>query len=63
MIENETKLSVETLACTIHQVYQEEAKRQGDVRHSDDYHTLPENVKAYDRAIARFILENFEEKR
>ena len=57
------EMRLEALAYVIHRVYQAEAKRQGDVRHSDDYHALPENVKDYDRAIARFILDHFVEKK
>lgn len=34
-----------------------EAKRQGDVRHKDKYQDLPENIKEFDRVLARFILE------
>ena len=33
-----------------------EATRQGDVRHAEDYNDLPENIKEFDRALARFIL-------
>jgi hypothetical protein len=43
-------LEVETLTRTFHAIYQEEAKRQGDVRHGDAYDRLPENVKEFDRA-------------
>ena len=50
---------IECLAERIHVVYQAEAKRQDDVRHVDSYHHLPERVKMYDRAIARFILRGW----
>lgn len=47
---------IEKLSAEIHTLYQAEAKRQGDVRHHDDYEVLPENIKEFDRVIARFIL-------
>lgn len=47
---------VEKLAAKIHEVYQIEAKRQGDVRHADKYSDLPENVKEFDRVLARHVL-------
>ena len=50
-------MNVERLARAIHSAYQDEARRQGDVRYSDDYDSLPENIKEYDRAIARLIIE------
>ena len=49
----------ESLARKFHEVYQQEAKRQGDVRHKDDYDDLPENIKEFDRVLARFVLANF----
>lgn len=48
---------VEELSEILHFVYQTEAKRQGDVRHSDEYGDLPEHTKEYDRVLARYILE------
>jgi hypothetical protein len=47
---------VEQLAREFHEVYQREAKRQGDVRHHDDYDALSENVKEFDRALARHVI-------
>jgi hypothetical protein len=47
---------VEQLAASFHEVYQAEANRQGDVRHPNDYNELPENIKDYDRALARFVI-------
>ena len=41
----------ELLAAQVHAVYQKEARRQGDVRHPDNYEDLPENVKEFDRVI------------
>src|SRR5574343_721684 len=34
-------------------------KRQGDVRHKDAYADLPENIKEYDRVLARYVLAMF----
>lgn len=48
----------EKLSERIHEVYQKEAKRQDDVRHVDDYTSLSEDVKDFDRALAAFILNN-----
>jgi hypothetical protein len=48
---------VEDLAAKLHTLYQLEAKRQGDVRHHDDYAQLAENTKAFHRVLARFILK------
>jgi hypothetical protein len=48
---------LEQLAAELHWVYQREAKRQGDVRHKDNYADLPENVKQFDRVLAKFVLE------
>jgi hypothetical protein len=53
------KWTEESLARKLHQIYQDEAKRQGDVRHHDSYDQLAENVKEFDRVLARFILANF----
>lgn len=50
---------VEVLAREFHNVYQDEAKRQGDVRHHDDYDDLAENIKEFDRVLARYVLLNF----
>jgi len=50
------KTPLEELARKLHAVYQVEAKRQGDVRHHDDYDALPEHVKEFDRVLAAFIL-------
>ena len=48
---------IENLAREFHEVYQREAKRQGDVRHKDNYDELPENIKEFDRALARYVLD------
>lgn len=49
---------MEPLSATLHAVYQREARRQGEGRHPDDYETLPEHTKEYDRVLARFILHH-----
>jgi hypothetical protein len=49
--------TVEELAARLHNVYQEEAKRQGDPRHADSYDLLPERIKEFDRVLARYILQ------
>lgn len=46
---------VEELSAILHAIYQKEARRQGDVRHHDDHKDLPENIKEFDRVLARFI--------
>lgn len=48
---------VEELAAQFHDIYQQEAKRQGDVRHKDAYTELPENVKEFDRVLARHVIQ------
>jgi hypothetical protein len=48
---------VEDLSAKLHTLYQLEAKRQGDVRHHDDYAQLAENTKEFHRVLARFILK------
>jgi hypothetical protein len=53
---------IEKLSSILHDIYQEEAKRQAKeldkpVRHWDDYYKLEENIKEYDRVLARYILE------
>ncbi len=50
--------AVEALSRKFHEVYQEEAKRQGDVRHEDRYEDLSEEVKEFDRVLARYVLDN-----
>jgi RNA polymerase-binding transcription factor DksA len=51
-----TREIIEELAASLHEVYMKESTRQGDVRHAEDYNDLPENIKEFDRALARFIL-------
>lgn len=49
--------AVEALSRKFHEVYQREAKRQGDVRHEDRYEDLSEDVKEFDRVLARYVLD------
>ena len=51
---------LEKLAAQLHEVYMQEARRQGDVRHHERYRNLPENTKDFDRALARWIIANYE---
>jgi hypothetical protein len=55
----EIEMKIKELASKFHEVYQEEAKRQGDIRHKDKYEDLPENIKDFDRALASYVLKNF----
>jgi hypothetical protein len=60
--------AVERLSANLHAIYQDEARRQagiGDdaVRHPDDYASLPEHTKEYDRVLARYILRREEGSR
>lgn len=48
---------VEVLSEKFHYIYQQEARRQGDMRHNDDYGELAENIKEFDRVLARYILK------
>ena len=50
---------IENLSSKFHEIYQIEAKRQGDVRHSDKYQDLSENIKEFDRVLARYVLKHF----
>ncbi len=51
-----TTAKIEHLAAVFHTVYQYEAERQGDVRHPASYARLPENIKNFDRCLARYAL-------
>lgn len=52
-------LSIEALSSRLHDIYQLEAHRQDNTRHPDDYDTLSEPIKEYDRVLARWIIKNF----
>jgi len=49
-------LDVERLSARLHDIYQAEAHRRGDVRHADAYEALPEATKEWDRVLARWII-------
>ena len=53
------KKQIELLASKFHEIYQKEARRQGDIRHTDKYEELPENIKEFDRVLAKYVLKNF----
>lgn len=50
---------VELLSARLHDIYQQEAHRRGDVRHADDYDDLAEETKEWDRVLARWILTHW----
>lgn len=47
---------VEALSARLHDIYQKEAHRRGDVRHAERYEDLPDATKEWDRVLARWIL-------
>jgi hypothetical protein len=49
---------IEALSAQFHAIYQQEASRQGDVRHPTAYTDLKENTKEFDRVLARFIMKH-----
>ncbi len=61
--EQGDQAAIEALAAKFHEIYQAEAERQGDVRHQKEYADLPENIKEYDRALAKYVLANFEARK
>lgn len=61
MTDNLEAIRVEELAAKFHELYQQEAKRQGDVRHVDDYADLSENIKEFDRVLARYVFRLLDE--
>lgn len=44
------------VAKRVHAIYMAEAKRQGDVRHHEDFDKLPANIQAFDLVLADSIL-------
>lgn len=48
---------VEVLSSKLHDIYMIEAHRQGRVLHAEKYEDLAENIKEYDRVLARFIID------
>lgn len=59
--EEERHSDLEELAAKFHDIYQEVAHRHGDIRHSDNYYELSDEIKEYDRALARWVLSHFKE--
>jgi hypothetical protein len=55
LAEQALRGDIEALSSTFHDIYITEAKRQGDVRHKDSYVDLPENIKEFDRVLARAV--------
>lgn len=52
-------IDVEALSARLHDIYQKEAHRRGDVRHPDTYGDLSESTKEWDRVLARWIVEHW----
>lgn len=57
----ETEWEVESLSAKLHNVYMSESLRQRDIRYEQVYDKLPENVKEYDRVLARYIITQLKE--
>lgn len=55
-------LSIGALSSRLHDIYQKEAHRRGDVRHHDNYNDLSEDTKEWDRVLARWTIKNFTPK-
>jgi hypothetical protein len=55
-------IDIEELSSRLHDIYQKEAHRRGDVRHADAYVDLSEPTKEWDRVLARWIVNHFEPK-
>lgn len=51
---------VELLSARLHDIYQAEAHRRGDIRHADSYDDLPDDTKEWDRVLARWIVHHWE---
>jgi hypothetical protein len=49
--------TIDKLSAVLHEIYQLEAHRRGDVRHADNYDDLSEDTKEWDRVLARWILK------
>lgn len=52
-------VDLEALSARLHEIYQKEAHRRGDVRHADAYADLPELTKEWDRVLARWVLAHW----
>lgn len=55
-------VDLERLSARLHDIYQKEAHRRGDIRHADAYEELSEATQEWDRVLARWILEYFTPK-
>ena len=55
-------IDLEALSARLHDIYQAEAHRRGDVRHLDRYEDLADEVKEWDRVLARWLLEHWSPK-
>lgn len=53
-------LDVDRLSARLHDIYQAEAHRRGDVRHADAYDDLPDDTKEWDRVLARWVLVHWQ---
>lgn len=54
-----TPENVEALSARLHEIYQAEAHRRGDIRHADAYDDLPDATKEWDRVLARWIISHW----
>lgn len=52
-------IDIEALSARLHDIYQKEAHRRGDVRHQDSYEELSEETKEWDRVLARWVAQHF----
>jgi hypothetical protein len=55
-----SNVDIELLAGRLHDIYQKEAHRRGDVRHVDRYEDLSEETKEWDRVLASWILQHWD---
>lgn len=53
------RVDLEALSSRLHDIYQAEAHRRGDIRHPDRYEDLSEATKEWDRVLARWILRHW----
>lgn len=55
-------VDLESLSARLHDIYQAEAHRRGDIRHADRYDDLAEPTKEWDRVLARWVLRHWTPK-